>query len=68
MSKAATRPRTYCVYCGKRIPVYCGKRISGGRLLERALACVSHRRLVASDPMYAADLGEAVPSLKGKGA
>jgi hypothetical protein len=37
-------PRTCCVYCGKRIP--------GGRRVERALACVDHRRLVSLDPEY----------------
>ena len=47
-------PRTCCVYCGKKLTA------------PPWMACDSHRRLLAFDPMYAADLGEDVQAREGK--
>jgi hypothetical protein len=49
-------PRVRCVYCGERFNPY--------RRYRLVLACDKHERLLASDPMYAADLGEAVPAAR----
>lgn len=53
-------PRTECVYCGTRIM----STHPNGAMYKPVWACESHRRLLASDPMYAADLGEAVSAAR----
>jgi hypothetical protein len=52
-------PRVCCVYCGERFSPY--------RRVALVLACERHATLLASDPMYAADIGEATEAPKGTG-